>query len=256
MQILTRDQVREVDRKAMEDWGMSGLVLMENAGRGVAEIILHHISAAEGVKPPASSSQPNVAICCGAGNNGGDGFVIARHLQIAGVPAVVYMFAPAEKLPTDAAANYAIAQRAGIRIEDRSQHNKGNSSRADESSLAEMLSESDVIVDALLGTGARGNPRAPYDAAIRAINLAGSAGSWVVAVDVPSGLDCQTGEVGEPTVRADLTATFVAAKPGLVSESVTDSHVEDDDVKGHVGHLAIVSIGVPPALIAEISSEA
>ncbi len=237
MRILTRDQVREVDRRAIEDWGMSGLVLMENAGCGATELILKHFAAASERQQAFTAT-----ICCGAGNNGGDGFVIARHLQIAGWEPKILLFAPPEKLQGDAEANHRIAQQAGIPINvfHREMFDQANDG---ESQIERLMQGADCVVDALLGTGASGDPRSPYDAAIRGINDARESGSWVVAVDLPSGLDCQTGQAGKPTVHADATATFVAAKPGLASA----------DAKQFVGELSVVSIGVPPKLIDDVA---
>lgn len=238
MLILSRDQVREVDRRAIEEWGISGLVLMENAGRGCCEIVLAHLAARKHQLSP-----PQVAICCGAGNNGGDGFVIARHLQIAGVESRVLLFASPEKLRGDAETNYKIARQAGVPIEVFPAAEFSKTQSLAEQTLLNEIRGSTVIVDALLGTGATGNPRPPFDAAIAAINSAKEGGSWVLAVDLPSGLDCQTGEIGSPTVRADVTATFVSAKPGLLAWPAAE----------HVGELNIVSIGVPPSLIREVA---
>ena len=133
---LTREQVRSIDRKAIEDYGMSGLVLMENAGRGCADKLCE------------LGIRGNVVIVCGKGNNGGDGFVIARHLDARGFVVRVVLAAEPGELRGDAAANYAILKQADFTIvaADR---------------LREELTEADWIVDALLGTGATGDPRQP-----------------------------------------------------------------------------------------------
>ncbi len=191
--ILSRDQVREVDRRAIDEYGMSGLVLMENAGRGVADTLL-----TLGVHGP-------VVVCCGKGNNGGDGFVIARHLDNRGKAVRVLLFADPAELRYDAAANWHILERAGIPFET---FNKD----VTPTQLKPHLADADWIVDALLGTGASGEPQPPYSAAIEAIN---GAVRRVLAVDLPSGLDCDSGVAFTQTVTADHTCTFVAAKPGF-----------------------------------------
>ncbi len=219
--ILPRQQVRQVDRRAIEDYGMSGLVLMENAGRGVAETML-----AIGVDGP-------VIICCGKGNNGGDGLVIARHLDNRGVAVNVLLFADPAELRGDAAANWQIIERADI-----VRAVLGLDFEMD--GLPELLCDADWIVDALLGTGATGEPHPPYGAAIAAIN---AAVKKVMAVDLPSGLDCDSGHAAGQTVVADRTCTFVAAKPGLLAAGA----------ERFTGRLHVIDIGVPRRLLSEIA---
>src|SRR5262245_9607506 len=145
--MLTRQQVRELDRRAMEEFGVPGIVLMENAGGGVAETICQL-----GLPGP-------VVICCGKGNNAGDGLVIARHLENRGLVARVLLWATTDELPPDAAANYRIVRASGISLDVLG--------TADwTSTLDSALTDAGTIVDALLGTGARGEPRPPLDAVI------------------------------------------------------------------------------------------
>src|SRR2546426_3433083 len=138
--MLTRQQVRELDRRAIEEFGVPGIVLMENAGRGVAETICQ-------LRLPDP-----VVICCGKGNNAGDGFVIARHLDNRGLAVRVLLWATPEELPPDAAANYRIVQASGIPC-DVLGPTEGMSA------LDAALADAGTVVDALLGTGARGEPR-------------------------------------------------------------------------------------------------
>src|SRR5437762_4226923 len=165
---LNREQVREIDRRAIEEFGVPGVVLMENAGRGAAEVLL-----SLGANGP-------VVICCGKGNNGGDGFVIARHLDNRGVGVRVLLFARPEELTGDAAVNFRIIERAGLPI----------LIQPDLAALAGELAPAAWVVDALFGTGLSGALRPPFDAIIAAINASGRP---VLAVDIPSGLDCDTG---------------------------------------------------------------
>lgn len=216
--VLTRDQVRDLDRRAIEQYGLHSLVLMENAGRGCADILERQ-----------TISGP-VLICCGKGNNGGDGFVLARHLDLRGYSVRVVTWDPPDSFSSDCRTNYEIALRGGLPIMQGSAEQPGEWQRVAEDCA--------WCVDALLGTGSCGNPRAPYDAAIRWIN---SLPMRRLAVDVPSGLDCDTGEPGEPTVRADITCTFVAAKPGLLVEQA----------RSFVGTLHVADIGAPRKLIEE-----
>ncbi len=217
MVTLTRAQLREVDRLAIERFGMSGLVLMENAGRGVADVLC-------GLDPRGP-----IVICCGKGNNGGDGFVIARHLDLRGLSVRVLLFANPAELTGDAAANYHILKTCGAAIETFTVP-------VDAERLSQRLRDADWIVDALLGTGATGEPRSPYAEAIAAINASGKP---VVAVDLPSGLDCDTGAAARNAVRAAHTCTFVAAKPGFFVPTA----------KPYVGQLHVLDIGAPRQIL-------
>jgi NAD(P)H-hydrate epimerase len=218
---LSRAQVREVDRRAIQDYGMSGLVLMENAGRGCADVL------------GQLGCQGPVAIVCGKGNNAGDGFVIARHLDLRGVPVKVILLSPPGELQGDAEANYRIIQRSGLPIVDLSRQFSA-------AVFERELAGAEWIVEAVLGTGATGAPRPPFDAAIRQMN---AAPCQRLAVDLPSGLNCDSGEPAEPTFRADHTCTFVAAKIGFSNPHVTP----------YLGQLHVLDIGAPRKLVEEIS---
>ena len=135
---LTRAQAREFDRRAEEEFGVPGIVLMENAGRSTADLVLE----LKGGGP--------VAICCGKGNNGGDGFVVARHLDNRGVAVRVLLFTPAESLTGDAAVNFRILQRSGLPL----------SIQPDQAALTEELAAAAWVIDALFGTGLSGPVRA------------------------------------------------------------------------------------------------
>ena len=224
--ILNREQSRRVDVLAVESYGMTGLVLMENAGRGAAEIIAGILGVPQADKP--------IVIFCGRGNNGGDGFVMARHLNNRGFAVRVLLFCDPAKLTGDAASNYEIVRRADLPIDSFA-------ADVDSRQLAERLAGASCIVDALLGTGATGEPRAPYDQVIDAINAQSAP---VVAVDLPSGLDCDSGRPARHTVRAQHTITFVAPKPGFFTEAARPC----------VGELHVVDIGVPRKLLAEFDT--
>jgi len=215
---LSRDQVRAIDRRAIDEFGVPGVVLMENAGRGAAEVLL-----ALGARGP-------VVVCCGKGNNGGDGFVIARHLDNRGVPVRVLLFARPEELSGDAALNCGILRRSGVPIDVR------GGQPVDAESLRRDLAGADWVVDALFGTGLAGAVRPPFDQVIAGIN-AGAA--KVLAVDIPSGLDCDTGEPLGATVRAQHTVTFVGPKKGFANPAARE----------WVGTVHVVDIGAPRAAL-------
>ncbi len=220
---LSRGEVREVDRRAIEEFGMSGLVLMENAGRGCVDFLCQL-----GCRGP-------VAIVCGKGNNAGDGFVIARHLDLRGIAVKVVLLGSPDDLRGDAAANYAIIQRSGLPIVDLSRPFSA-------AALERELVGSEWIMDAILGTGATGAPREPFATAIRQMN---AAGSKRLAVDLPSGLDCDTGEPADPTFRADDSCTFVAAKTGFANPRAAP----------FLGRVHVLDIGAPRRLIEEIAGQ-
>src|SRR5205823_1837349 len=154
MTTLTRSQVRELDRRAIEEFGVPGVVLMENAGRGAAEVLVRL-----GCRGP-------VVICCGKGNNGGDGFVIARHLDNKSIPVRVLLFARPEDLTGDAAINYQIIARSGLPIEVYAGESWS------ERTLQAEFAKAEWIIDALFGTGLTGPVRKPLDGIIAAINAA------------------------------------------------------------------------------------
>jgi len=214
----TRQEVRDLDRRAIAEFGMPGVVLMENAGRGAAEV-LHSLGI-----------HGSVVICCGKGNNGGDGFVMARHLDNRGVPVRVLLFARPDELTGDAAVNFGIIHKAGLPLVVHAEH------RLDAATVRQELAAAEWVVDALFGTGLSGLVRPPLDQIIAAIN---ASPARVFAVDIPSGLDCDTGQPLGPTVRAQHTATFVALKKGFAEPAARE----------WLGQVHVVDIGVPRRLI-------
>ncbi len=185
---MTREELRDYDARAIAG-GIPGIVLMESAGRGATDLLVQ-----QGITG-------SVGIVVGRGNNGGDGFVIARHLIDRGFQAHLELLFEPNSLRGDALLAYQGASYLHVPMMS-----------FDPPRSAERLTECEWIVDAILGTGAVGSPRPPVDEAIRIIN---HLGKKVLAVDLPSGLDANTGQANDPTVRATLTATFVAPKRGF-----------------------------------------
>jgi len=225
---LTRAQCRAVDQYAINELGIPGVVLMENAGRNATDLIEQWLQA----RLKGTDRRGKVAIVCGRGNNGGDGFVIARHLVHRGHDVSVDLFGDPSLLAGDAVINYAIIDRMGVSI-------RLLTAGPALSGAARRWRRCDVIVDALLGTGFTGEVRDPLASVIQRINALGE--PLVVAVDVPSGLDADTGEPGGVAVRADHTITFLAAKVGYRSQSA----------KPYVGRVAVADIGAPTVMILE-----
>lgn len=219
---LTAYWSRKLDERAVSEYGMSGLVLMENAGRGCVDLL----------EELGVSGQ--VVICCGKGNNAGDGFVIARHLELRGFDVKVVLWSEPEHLRGDAAINCQILRRAQTPMTICP-------GQADRTWIQDQLAGAAWIVDALLGTGSTGAPRPPFDAVIDIVNRT-SAKKF--AVDLPSGLDCDQGIPSASTVRADHTATFVALKSGF----------RNSQAREFLGTVHIVDIGAPRKLVDEVLS--
>jgi hydroxyethylthiazole kinase-like uncharacterized protein yjeF len=218
---LTCQQIRALDKLAIEQIGIPGIVLMENAGRGVAEFIYATL-----VNPPAD----RVMILCGPGNNGGDGFVVARHLHNAGVPMDVVLAVPPEKSTGDAGTNLAILERMKFGFVRAFEPDGLEAARA-------AAGRAHVIVDALLGTGSTGSPRGVIAALVELANTTPTARR--IAIDLPSGLDAERGEVHEPCFRADATVTMVAPKAGFLTPAGRQV----------VGRIVTVDIGLPYELV-------
>lgn len=213
---MTREEVRRVDRWAIEQLGLPGLVLMENAGRNAADMAALMAEDLEGRR---------VAVLAGAGNNGGDGFVVARHLLLRGFGVDVHLLAPRERIQGDAAVNLRAVERLGVRvIEDAG---------SPPEELARTWGAYGLLVDALGGTGIRGALRGRLAEAVEAANAAGVP---ILAIDIPTGLDCDTGTAEGPAIRAAMTVTFVARKTGFdAPESLP-----------YTGEVVVADIGVPP----------
>lgn len=201
------EQQRALDEWAIGDLGIPGIELMERAGSGLAELVQRHAPTG------------GIAVVCGKGNNGGDGFVCARLLRELGREVRVLLLGDPTELRGDAATNCERLPPPGP-----------------EPFAHDGLDGASAVVDAILGTGFSGTPREPAAGAIEAINGARERGATVVACDVPSGVDASTGEVAGSAVAARATATFHAAKPGLwISPG-----------KAHAGEVTVVDIGIPP----------
>lgn len=208
MRTLTAAQMREVDRRCIEDIGIPGVVLMNNAGTAVYREL--------------PDTGP-VGIVCGKGNNGGDGYVVARLALLAGRETRVILVARPEQIMGDAATFLRAFQRLGGEVQPVDAEDAATKA-------VEELGDCAVLVDALLGTGISGTVRGPIRAAIEA---------WprvhTVAVDIPSGLDADTGLPCGCVVRADVTVTFQFAKRGFLAAEAHE----------YLGRLVVADIGIP-----------
>ena len=221
---LSREQVREVDRRAIEEYGIPGMVLMENASRGLTEAVGRLL---------AKSGGRRVAIVAGTGNNAGDGFALARHLHNAGYEPTVLIAGQESRISGDARTNLQIIRRMHLKVQILSQDDGGLEQ------LRAKLERVDLVVDALLGTGLSGEVRGFYRGVIEQIN---ASNKEVLAVDIPSGLDCDTGVPLGLAVRAGLTVTFVGRKKGFDSPGA----------KTYTGQVVVAEIGAPRELVGRI----
>ena len=235
---MTRAQARQFDAYAIETLRIPSLLLMENAGRAVAELLLQLEpslaggSAGRGGGGGAGEAASNLAVLCGKGNNAGDGFVAARQLAARGVGVTTLMLSPPAALANDARTNFDILASLGLGVVDLSAHAAGGAELRD--ALDRAAGQAAWLVDALLGTGATGAPREPLHTAIEWMNRRPARR---LAIDIPSGLDCDRGAAAGAAVRADVTCTFAAAKPGLLSPAAA----------AFVGALPVAPLGLPPA---------
>lgn len=210
MRVVTTDQIRELDRRAIEEAGVPGVVLMENAGRAVVEVMEKEFGSLAG---------KNIAVFCGSGNNGGDGFVIARHLYLSGAEVWLHTFGDEEKRKPDAQVHFNLIP-VWIPTETREEWHSG--------SFHSQMCSYDFAVDALLGTGIR---NAPDDEYLRGIQMLNAMERPVVSVDIPSGVNADTGAIPGEAVRATHTVTFAYPKLGLLlfpgAAHVGKLHVSD-----------------------------
>ena len=217
---MSRDEVRRVDAWAIDQIGAPGVLLMENAGRSCADLVRERLA---GVR------EPKVCVFCGTGNNGGDGYVIARHLINAGMDVSVVLCGDRERVRGDALVNLDILERLGRTVERLHPGDQEMPAR-----VRSLGGEADMLVDALFGTGLHGKLKGEYQTLVEAIN---DLGRPILAVDIPSGLDCDTGEPLGAAIRAVCTVTFVAVKKGFAASPRASSYT---------GDLYVASIGVEP----------
>jgi NAD(P)H-hydrate epimerase len=222
MKVATASQMRELDRRATEEFGIPSLLLMENAG---LQAVLEMDRSFPGL------GTLRVAVVCGKGNNGGDGLVVARHLFDRGTAVEVVLLAERGELKGDARTNLEIVQRLKVPI-----HEVTNS--RDLQAVAGAVRSADLIVDALLGTGTTG---AAKGLVAEAIDLLNQAAHPIVALDVPSGLSSDEGRIPGPSIAATLTISFGLPKRGIVLFPAAS----------RAGRVAVVDIGLPRQLLAD-----
>jgi hydroxyethylthiazole kinase-like uncharacterized protein yjeF len=219
MKLATAQEIRNIDRRAIRKFGIPGPVLMENAASAILAEMERFFNGLAGVR---------VGILCGKGNNGGDGLALARRLRIRGVPVRVALLASLAELEGEAKLNAAILGRTDVEL----------IAKASPRAVEDILAWADVLVDALLGVGLASPLKGVYAAAVDGINRSGRP---VVAVDIPTGVNADTGEIRGTAVRADLTVTLALPKRGLVLHPGAAC----------AGQVRIADIGIPPQVIEE-----
>src|SRR3990167_4911657 len=219
---LTREEMRELDRKAIEEYKIPGIVLMENAGRNVAEEILKMID---------DPHQTKVAILCGNGNNGGDGFVVARHLHNHGILVDVFLVAKISDIlkDGDAGTNLQILLNMKLPVNEILDIPGVNN-------ILNELNGYHILADALFGTGLSGDVREPFKTLIHGVN---NLNKPTISVDIPSGLDCNTGKFLGAAIKATKTVTFAVAKKGFYL----------GDGPSLTGKILVSNISIPRELI-------
>ena len=218
---LSRAQVREVDRRAIEEYHVPGIVLMENAARAVTDVVC------DVMEGRVRRVRRDVLVLCGGGNNGGDGLAVARHLHNRSYQIRLGLFADPARYTGDALINWNICQAMGLPWRPLT--------------FSDIVEFGDgVVVDALFGTGLTEPPRGPFKEMVDSLI---ATGAEVVAVDLPSGLDCDRGEPLGTCVRAAHTVTFVAEKIGFANPNAGQ----------YLGRVTVGGIGCPRELIEQIA---
>ena len=215
---LTAEEMAEMDRAATEDFGLDVAVLMENAGASVATMARRILGG--------DAAGRRICVLAGKGNNGGDGLVAARHLKNWGAEVFVVLGGSRGELRDPPERQLGTVGKMAIRVAEHTG----------------LFEGAELLVDALLGYGSKGDPREPMAGLIRRAN---GTNAPILAVDVPSGLDATIGSVGDPCVRATATVTFGLPKTGFLSS----------EARGYVGDLYLADISLPGALYSRFSGK-
>ncbi len=223
MHLVTADEMREMDRQTIESFGLPGRVLMENAGRGAARVLMKKF-------PDLSSIR--VAIASGRGNNGGDGFVIARYLAHAGIPVTVYLLSESSRLSGDTADNFNLLAALNIPVREVTNESDFNQVKTE-------MAHHQLWVDAILGTGLNSEVKGFFKSVINYIN---KLNRTVLSVDIPSGLHTDSAKPCGTCIRADVTVTFAFPKIGHIQLPGAD----------YTGELHIIDIGIPPHIVENV----
>jgi NAD(P)H-hydrate epimerase len=224
MILVTANEMQQMDRRTIESFGLPGRLLMENAGRGATRFFFQQFSGLENKR---------VGVIAGRGNNGGDGFVIARYLAQRGIAVQVFLLAASNRIKGDAAANLKLLKPLDIPLIEIPDENSF-------SAYQSVMTHIDVWVDAILGTGLKSDVRGYFQMVIDFINALKKP---IFAVDIPSGLNSDTGQLCGACICANATATFGFAKTGQMIYPGVD----------YTGALEIIDIGIPPHIVKNVA---
>lgn len=220
---LSREGARSIDRAAVEEYGLPNIVLMENAAGAIEAEAIEALDGVDGL----------VLICCGPGNNGGDGLAAARRLHNAGVRVAIALCAEEASVKGDAAVHLRVAKKMDLPL-------RTVRSAEDLELLVRATEEPAMVIDALFGTGLDRAMEGAAAAAANWINEREGEGLFVLAVDIPSGLDADTGEaLGGLAVHADVTVALAGVKRGMLAATAGD----------YVGEIVVGDIGAPAELL-------
>ena len=221
MKIATAEQMKRIDRRAIREFGLPGTVLMENAAAAALSEMERFFDGLAGTR---------VGVICGKGNNGGDGLALARRLMIRGVPVRVALLSPFAAVAGEAKVNLSVLRKMDAEI----------IANASSRQLADLIAWSDILVDAMLGVGLSSPLKGIYALATAKMN---SSGKPVVALDIPTGIDADSGKVLGSAVSADLTVTMALLKRGLVLSPGSE----------HAGIVRVADIGIPAQAVEQES---
>lgn len=215
---LTREETRLIDNYIIKDIGLPSVILMENAGRGIAQ----HLRSL--------NPKGKVIICCGKGNNGGDGYVVARYLNIYGIEAQIFVFADPKDIRGDAKIHLEVVKKLGLQIKYL------KSSTLDHHCLLNDLNEAEWVVDGLFGTGLSTEVEPFYFDVINTLN---KTKANILSIDVPSGLDCNAGRPLGTAIISTITCTLISMKTGFLNE----------EAQKYLGILEVINLGIPNSIL-------
>lgn len=224
MNSVTAQKMKEIDRRAVCEYGIPAIVLMENAGRGVSEIA---------IKMLEDIGHARVSIFCGKGNNGGDGFTTTRHLMNKEIEVATFLIGREEELSAAARTNYRILTEMNAQVEKIQTDD-------DWKQIKEKAVDADLTIDALLGIGLSGEVKGLYKSIIESLNRAPSP---ILSVDIPSGLNADSGKPCGVAIKAKKTVTLGLVKTGLIT----------DEGMNYAGEVVVIDIGIPRKLLKELS---
>lgn len=225
MRLVTASEMKEMDRLTIQEMGIPGMVLMENAARGAVRVFLEHFRPSPGAR---------ITILCGKGNNGGDGYVMARYLHNRGLNVIVIVLGESDRISGDAHTNLEIIKNINLEIIEAVNIERW-------ASVSKLLDDSDYIIDGILGTGLDSDVRDYYGQVLNDINESGKA---VMAIDIPSGINADNGQIMGTALKADLTVTFGFPKTGQLTYPGAEL----------TGRLIRIDIGIPNIIADRIAT--